>query len=180
LCAKEFLFRQQGKSCLAVELGAIPFRSSTMAVEDGWIDYNGHLNMAFYSVLFDRAVDELFDFLGIGRSYAESRKASLFALEAHRSYQRELKAGDRVVIDVQILDHDEKRLHFFQTMIHAEGGFIAATCEQAGIHIDLTTRRSAAFPADAAARIAALAGDHAPLPRPERAGRAIGLGRRKA
>jgi acyl-CoA thioester hydrolase len=65
-------------------------------------------------------------------------------------------------------------------MIHAEGGFIAATCEQAGIHIDLTTRRSAPFPADAAARIAALAGDHAPLPRPERAGRAIGLSRRKS
>jgi acyl-CoA thioester hydrolase len=146
-----------------------------MRVEEAWIDYNGHLNMAYYHVLFDRAVDEMFAELGIGVDYVRSRNATLFALEAHTSYLRELKAGDRVVVDIQILDHDAKRLHFFETMIAAEGGFVAATCEQAGIHIDLATRRSAPVPPDILPRIAALAAEHARLPRPERAGRSIGL-----
>ena len=151
-----------------------------MTVEDGWIDYNGHLNMAYYHVLFDRAVDELFAALGVGAEYVKASNASLFALEAHVCYLRELKAGDRVVVDTQILDHDDKRLHFFQTMLHADEGFVAATCEQAGIHVDMATRRSAPVPADKLPRIAALAAAHARLPRPERAGRSIGLGKRKA
>jgi acyl-CoA thioester hydrolase len=151
-----------------------------MTVDEAWIDYNGHLNMAYYHVLFDRAVDELFTALGVGIDYLKSRNASLFALEAHTSYLRELKAGDRVAVDIQILDHDAKRLHFFQTLIQLDEGFVAATCEQAGIHIDMATRRSAPLPPDIKPRFAAIAAAHAGLPRPERAGRSIGLGKRKA
>ena len=43
-----------------------PFVSSVMRVEQSWIDYNGHLNMAYYNVLFDRCVDEAYELLGIG------------------------------------------------------------------------------------------------------------------
>jgi acyl-CoA thioester hydrolase len=168
------------KSPAADELAAVPFRSSEMTVEDAWIDYNGHLNMAYYHVLFDRAVDELFNRLGVGIDYLKSRNASLFSLEAHTSYLRELKAGERVVVDIQILDHDEKRLHFFETMIAVAGGETVATCEQAGIHIDMATRKSAPVPADILPRIAAIAAAHAGLSRPERAGRSIGLRKRKA
>ena len=159
---------------------AAPFRSSEMAVEAAWIDYNGHLNMAYYHVLFDRAADELFTLLGVGAGYVTSRKASLFALEAHVSYLRELKAGDRVVVDIQILNFDKKRMHFFETLINTGDGLVSATCEQAGIHVDMTTRRSAPVPADIMPRIAALAAAHAGLPRPERAGRGISLASRKA
>ena len=35
-----------------------PFRASIMQIEPQWIDYNGHLNMAYYNVMFDRAIDE--------------------------------------------------------------------------------------------------------------------------
>jgi acyl-CoA thioester hydrolase len=155
-----------------------PFRSTEMAIEPQWIDYNGHLNMAYYQVLFDRAVDEMFTLLGIGPDYVRTRNATLFALESHTCYLRELKLGDRVVVDIQILDHDGKRLHFFETMKKQPEGEVAATCEQAGIHIDLTTRRSAPIPADLLPRIAALAESHAALSRPERAGRSIGLRKR--
>ena len=31
-----------------------PLTSRVMGIEPDWIDYNGHLNMAFYNVLFDR------------------------------------------------------------------------------------------------------------------------------
>jgi acyl-CoA thioester hydrolase len=150
-----------------------------MNVEEAWIDYNGHLNMAYYYVLFDRAVDELFATLGVGFDYVQARNASMFALEAHTTFIREVKAGDRMVVETQILDYDEKRLHFFQTLIQLDEGFVSATCEQAGIHVDMTTRRSAPVPADVQPRIAALAAAHAGLPRPERAGRSVGLGKRK-
>ena len=43
-----------------------PFVSSTMRVEPSWIDYNGHMNMAYYHVLFDRAVEEGFGVVGLG------------------------------------------------------------------------------------------------------------------
>ncbi len=72
-----------------------PFVSSRMRVEPQWIDYNGHLNMAFYHVLFDRAVDEAFGLIGLGPDYAATRGASFFAAEAHVRYLRELHAAIR-------------------------------------------------------------------------------------
>jgi len=70
-----------------------PFVSSPMRVEPGWIDYNGHLNMAYYNVLFDRAVDEAFELIGCGLDYVKTRKLSCFTAEVHVRYLRELHAG---------------------------------------------------------------------------------------
>ena len=79
-----------------------PFVSRIQEVEDQWIDYNGHFNMAYYNVLFDRASDEVFATLGLGPNYIKERNASFFTLEAHLTYVRELHAGDRVRIETQI------------------------------------------------------------------------------
>src|ERR1700692_4890924 len=73
-----------------------PFVSSVMQVEPGWIDYNGHLNMAYYNVLFDRAVDEAFELLGCGADYVETSRHSCYTAEVHLRYLRELRAGDPV------------------------------------------------------------------------------------
>ncbi len=67
-----------------------PFVSSVMRVEPGWIDYNGHLNMAYYNVLFDRAVDEVYELLGLGLAYVEVSRHSTFTAEVHVRYLREL------------------------------------------------------------------------------------------
>src|SRR3712207_6206259 len=85
-----------------------PFVSSTMRVEPQWIDYNGHMNVAYYHVLFDRAVDEAFEVVGLGHPYAEERNASFFAAETHTVYKRELTAGDSVRVTLQLIDFDEK------------------------------------------------------------------------
>src|SRR5262249_48743347 len=66
-----------------------PFVSSVMRVEPAWIDYNGHLNMAYYNVLFDRAVDEAYELLGIGADYVAKRRHSLYTAEVHLRYLRE-------------------------------------------------------------------------------------------
>src|SRR5262252_5967353 len=90
-----------------------PFVSAVMQVEPTWIDYNGHLNMAYYNVLFDRTVDDVYELLGVGAAYVETKRHSLFTAEVHVRYLRELHAGDRVRVTLQLLDYDSKRLHFF-------------------------------------------------------------------
>ena len=147
-------------------------------VEASWIDYNGHMNMAYYHVAFDRALDHVYDGLGIGADYTASGAGSCFTLEVHVTYLSELTQGDPLRIHFQLLDRDAKRVHFFEHMYHAEQGYLAATSEQIGLHVDMTSRRAAPFPAAAMERIDALMEAHRTLPRPEQAGHVIGIRRR--
>src|SRR5271169_5537701 len=105
-----------------------PFVSSVMRVEPGWIDYNGHLNMAYYNVLFDRAVDEVYELLGLGLDYLKAQAHSPFTAEVHVRYLRELNANDPVRVTFQLLDFDAKRLHYFEQLYHADG-WLSATSE---------------------------------------------------
>src|SRR5438128_5220797 len=142
-----------------------PFVSSVMRVEPAWIDYNGHLNMAYYHVLFDRAVDEAYELIGIGASYVEQRWRSCFTAEVHIRYLRELHAGDPVRVTFQLLDFDAKRLHTFEQLFHAENGWVAATSENMSLHVDMTSRKIAAFPPSVVRRLAAMKASHSRLPR---------------
>ena len=152
-----------------------PFVSSVMQVEPGWIDYNGHLNMAYYNVLFDRAVDEAYELLGVGATYAERRRYSFFTAEAHLRYLRELHSGDPVRVTFQLIDFDSKRLHCFEQLFHAVDGWVAATSETLSLHVDMEARRTMPIPDDVALRLAQMKGSHAMLPRPEAVGRRIAM-----
>ncbi|UFI06271.1 MULTISPECIES: thioesterase family protein [Stappiaceae] len=144
-----------------------------MTVKDDWIDYNGHLNMAYYNVLFDTAVDEVFHRLGMGPDYVKTRGGSFFTAEVHVCYLRELSAGMKVIATLQLVDFDAKRAHFYQELRHAEEGWLSATSEQLSLHVDMNARKVAPWPEDIAANLTALSQAHASLPRPERAGRHI-------
>ncbi len=144
-------------------------------VRPEWIDGNGHMNVGFYVVAFDHATDTLCDQLGIGWSYVQHRLGMIFALEAHVTYDRELREGDALRVTTQILDHDAKRLHFFHAMYHAEEGWLASTNELVALHVDFTTLRSAPWPAETMRRVEAMAAAHRALPWPEKAGRIISL-----
>ncbi|HEY7665172.1 MAG TPA: thioesterase family protein [Xanthobacteraceae bacterium] len=152
-----------------------PFVSSVMAVERTWIDYNGHLNMAYYNVLFDRAVDEVFELLGCGLAYVKSRKHSCFTAEVHVRYLRELHAGDPVRVTFQLLGHDSKRMHYFEQLFHATEGWVSATSENMSLHVDMAAGKSAPFSAEIARCLARMQAAHANLPRPEAAGRRIAM-----
>jgi len=153
------------------------FPSRVMEVEPQWIDYNGHLNMAYYNVLFDRGADDLFEAMGIGPAYLKTRGFTTYAAEVHVCYLRELHQGDRVRVFSQILDHDEKRMHFYQELHHVDG-WLSATSEGLSLHIDMAGPKVAPFPSDIAARIGEIRASHAALPRPQRAGRRIGITRK--
>src|SRR5688572_16618631 len=90
-----------------------PFVSSVMRVEPAWIDYNGHMNMAYYNLLIDRAVDEAFELVGLGPDYVAARHASYFTAEAHVRYLRELSVNTPIRVTLRLLDYDDKRIHFF-------------------------------------------------------------------
>ena len=154
---------------------AEPFRSSIMQIEPQWIDYNGHLNMAYYNVLFDRAVDETYELIGVGADYVAKCRQSVFTAEVHVRFLREVLADDPVRVTFQLLDYDEKRLHYFEQLFHAEAGWVSATSENLSLHVDMTASKTSAFPRDVAARLAEMKAAHALLPVPEAAGRRIGM-----
>jgi acyl-CoA thioester hydrolase len=152
-----------------------PFVSSVSKVDPTWIDWNGHLNMAYYHVLFDRAVDEAFQLLGIGEQYVKTRRHSFFAVEVHLCYLRELHAGDPVRVTLQLLDYDAKRLLFFEQLFHATDGWVAATSENMSLHVNMETKKTAPLPDDVSARLFKMKTAHSRLPRPELAGRRIAM-----
>jgi acyl-CoA thioester hydrolase len=152
-----------------------PFVSSVMQIEPGWIDYNGHLNMAYYNVLFDRAIDQMWLELGIGPDYLKSRGGSTFTAECHVRYLREVHLGDPVRVSVYLVAADDKRLHTFEELRHAEEGWLSATSENMSMHVDMAARKVAPFPDDIRARIAGVAEAHHAGARPEGIGRSIAM-----
>jgi acyl-CoA thioester hydrolase len=152
-----------------------PFLSSVMQIEPQWIDYNGHLNMAYYNVMMDRAIDELWLQLGIGPAYMKERHGSTFTAECHVRYLREIHLGDPVQVTIYLLASDEKRIHTFEELRHATEGWISATSENITLHIDMAARKVAPFPSDIRARIADIASVHAAVPRPEGIGRKVAM-----
>jgi acyl-CoA thioester hydrolase len=156
-------------------LQPVPFLSSVMQIEPQWIDYNGHLNMAYYNVMFDRAIDELWLKLGIGPGYMKARNGSTFTAECHVRYLREVHLGDPVQVSILLVAADEKRLHTFEELRHATEGWLSATSENMTIHIDMNARKTAPFPTDVRARIDAVANAHRAAVRPEGIGRKISM-----
>lgn len=153
---------------------AVPFVSGEMAIRPEWIDYNGHLNLAYYHVLFDEGIDGLFDAMGLGEAYRARTGFTTYSAETHVCYLREVPPGATVRVEAQILGFDEKRLHVFQELHHIDG-WCAATLESLSLSIDQRgdTPKVAPFPAETLASVAAAAKAHAGLARPDRAGRAI-------
>src|SRR3979490_1472955 len=158
-----------------VLLRPTPYLASVMQIDPQWIDYNGHLNMAYYNVMFDRAIDELWLHLGIGPGYMKQRQGSTFTAECHVRYLREIHLGDPVQVSVLLVGADEKRLHTFEELRHATEGWLSATSENISVHVDMTARKTAPFPPDIRARVQALADAHSAIARPDGIGRRVAM-----
>jgi acyl-CoA thioester hydrolase len=140
-----------------------------------WIDANGHLNLAYYVVLFDQATDALYDVLGVGQAYRNATGNSTFTAETHTLYERELRVGERVRVTAHLLGADAKRLHYFHEMFHADGGHRVASQELLALHIDMSVRRVAPFPAALQARLQAVVRERGGQTLPKGVGRRIGM-----
>lgn len=142
------------------------------------IDANGHMNVGYYNVIFDLALDKFFVPFDLDWGYVQRTNLSTFVLETHVSYLQEVVEGDLLRFTFQLLDHDAKRLHYFLGMYHAEKGYLAATSEQMLLHVSLETRRTTPFLPEHQALFARMLAGHGKLPRPEQAGRSIGLNKK--
>ena len=150
-----------------------PFELSGGEVRPEWIDYNGHMNLAYYIVLFDQATDALFDALDLGLDYRRTRSLGTFVAEMHTRYERELLVGERVRVTVQLLGVDDKRIHVGHEMFRQKDGQRSATLETMFLHVNLTERRVVPMPPDLKARVDAAYTAHAALARPDWVGRRV-------
>jgi len=158
---------------------AAPIRTRARKVPPEWIDYNGHMNVAYYTMAFDNAVDEILEErLGVGESFVREGRMGPMALQTQIHYLGELVEGAEFACDFQLIDADPKRIHFFVTMINLGTGETAATYESLTMNVDLAARRSAPYPDWAQERIERLHTLHATLPRPPLAGNPLGIRRK--
>lgn len=152
-----------------------PFLSGVLTIDPAWIDYNGHLNMAYYNVLFDRATDELWDAVGIGPAYRNAQNCSIFSAECHLRYIREVHLGEPLRVSIFLIAADEKRLHTFKQLHHATEGWLSATSENMSLHVTMNGPKVTAFPSEIYASIKRLEDSHRTIPSPDGVGRSIGM-----
>lgn len=156
-----------------------PFPVHREIVRPEWVDYNNHMNVAYYVLVFDHATDAVFDDLDLGEAYRGRSGCSVFVGEAHVTYEREVCVGDRLRVTSRVLGFDGKRIILYHEMDCDGAGGLVATNEVLCLHVDLTSRRTAPLPKAAVGRLERSAARDAGLPRPLRAGRAIGLDTRR-
>ena len=147
-------------------------------VKPEWIDHNGHFNMGYYLVVFDRATDAFLHQVGLTAELREGTGATTFTLEAHVNYLNELREGDPLRFTTRLLGFDHKRIHYFHEMYHATEGYLAATNELMSLHVNHSTRRSAPMAMEVTRCLEEILEAQEPLPMPEQVGRRIGLERR--
>ena len=129
-----------------------PFIDSTY-VDSAWIDRNGHMNDAEYARVFSLAIDHFHDQIGLTTEERDARHYTVFTLETHITYIRELEQGHTIDVKVSIYDYDEKRTHFFMQLFDTETNTLCATAETMMMGIDRHTRRSAPYPEDVYAQL---------------------------
>jgi acyl-CoA thioester hydrolase len=142
-----------------------------------WLDYNEHMNVAFYLKAFDDAGEGLTVLIGMGADYTRRTNNSWVALESHITFQNEALLGDELRIESRVLDFDDKKMHVFQEMFR--GDELLATHEQLGLHFDTGARRGCAFTPQVRSRLEQLHANQAQLARPAAVGRAVGIKRNK-
>ena len=153
-----------------------PVEIAQQSVRPDWIDYNGHMNVGYYGIAFDKASDVLLSMhLGVGVEYVEATGQGPYVLQSHQHYLNEMKLDEAFCVRFRLIDHDTKRLHLFGDMVSRQSGNICATQEVMVMNVDHQTGRSAAYPDWAVQRFARMKADHAGLVRPSQLGKALGI-----
>lgn len=161
---------------------AAPLSLYRTRVKPEWVDYNDHLNDGYYLVIFSLGgVDEFMNRIGMSDAERRATRTTIYTLEAHINYLREVKLDEEVEIRTQLIGFDQKRLQLYLTM-HTErlGNEPAATSEFMLVNIDSSGEpRSAPFRPEVAARLTEIMEAHKALPLPANSGRAIALPKKK-
>ena len=121
---------------------------TNVKIKSEWTDYNKHLNMAYYVLVFDQAWEILLEKFGMGETSAKSTGMSTMVVETNTTYDNEVKENEEVDVYCTFFDHDKKRLHLKCEMIEKKTGKLAATTESISLYIDLEKRKVTEFEED--------------------------------
>ncbi|WP_010142058.1 thioesterase family protein [Oceanicola sp. S124] len=152
----------------------MPYISPEMIVRPEWIDYNGHLNMAYYGVLFDLGSDPFSEEMGMGEGYLRDSGHTTYTAEFRIRYLREVHEGARLRASLRLLDVGPRAFHYAQELIHSDG-WIAATGEGISLHVDQSGPKVAAYPPAVQAKLDAALAEHQKEPIPDWVGKPMGL-----
>ena len=121
---------------------------STNKIINNWTDYNGHMNLAFYILVFDKGAENILSKFQMGEQSAKTTKKSTMAVESHTTYNNEVKENEEVDVYLSYFDHDKKRLHYKLEMYEKSKNILSATTEVLSLYIDLNIRKVAEFESD--------------------------------
>ena len=142
-----------------------------------WIDYNGHLNDAYYLVIFTKATDRLQDYLGLTLEHIKSTGETLFTVESHLAYIQEIGLGETVTITTQVLETDNKRIRIFHRMFNDDNELLA-TVEMLFLCYNLLAKKVTNFSDMMMQSLAKIEADQVQAPWPDSAGKGIALKRK--
>lgn len=143
------------------------------SVIEDWIDYNGHMNVAYYVLVFDRATDATLEKFEIGETYRKKENKSVFVVESHVTYDHEVHKGARLLIKTRLLGVDRKRIHLFHEMYGDDSDVLCATNEIMAVHVDLGLRKTAEMTTRSVEILSQARGASLSQGWPEKAGRQI-------
>jgi len=118
---------------------------TTAKIINEWTDYNGHMNLAFYILVFDKGAEKILSKFKMGEQSAKTTKKSTMAVESHTTYNNEVKENEEVDVHLSYFDHDKKRLHYKLEMYEKSKNILSATTEVLSLYIDLNIRKVAEF-----------------------------------
>ena len=139
-----------------------------------WIDFNGHLNMAYYGVLFDQGCNHGFRALGFGADYRDRHGFTTMTADFRIRYLRELHLGDVVRCSFRVVKVGTRAFHYCQELIHRDG-WVSATAETVNLHVDIKARRVAPYTEARKLALEAMAAEHAKWPLPDWVGLPLGV-----
>jgi len=151
-----------------------PLRTLDATVIEDWIDYNGHLNEAYYLVIFSKATDAIQDYLGMTFTSIKSTGYTLFTVETHLRYLQEIGLGKDVYVTTHIIEYDNKRVRLYHSMYNAQDELLA-TAEKLFLSYNLQQERVVNFNDEFASKLAALVEEQSQLSMPKAAGAGIAL-----
>ena len=123
----------------------MPVLLTTKKIIKEWTDYNGHMNLSYYILVFDMGAEVILSKFKMGEHSAKTTKKSTMVVETHTTYSQEVKEGDEVDIFLSHFDHDNKRLHYKLEMYERTKKALSATTEVLSLYIDLNKRKVAEF-----------------------------------
>lgn len=147
------------------------FSNCEIPVLKDWVDYNGHMNVGYYVVAFDRATDAFLDEIDLGEKHLKDHGGSTFTAEVSVSYVQEVFEGDPLVFTTQLLGFDDKRIHYVHQMFHAKEGYLAAVNECLSLYVDMSIRRVSSIPAKNTTTLAKMFANHSGVAPPVQVGR---------